>query len=105
MNEGIVIRQVENYYDFSSPIEKDMFIRQRRAEERENDPTLEDVWDGSTTQPDLDSHQFDLEGEDYQERSSREWEEIALAIKQRNPPYTIEDKCVPCPCPDCEGIV
>lgn len=44
-----------------SPIAKEMLRRQRLADAREADPTLADTWDGSTTQPDIDSHEFPID--------------------------------------------
>ncbi len=60
-----------------SDVAKEMARRARIAEDREADPTLEGVWDGNSTQPDMDSHQGC----------------IAEVIDE------------PCGCDDCNGIV
>ena len=44
-----------------SDIAAEMARRQKLADDRDADPTLADTWQGSTTQSDIDSHQFSIE--------------------------------------------
>lgn len=93
----------------ATPVANELARRQRLAEDRENDPTLQDVWDGETTQPDIDSHDFPIveTDEDFEKRLRREdpamaamWDDVFARCTDGSGDNPIED----CPCNDCNGV-
>jgi hypothetical protein len=96
----------------ATPVTNELARRQRLAEDRENDPTLQDVWNGETTQPDIDSHDFPIVDDDeteenYEQKLRREdpamaamWDDVFARCTDGSGDHPIED----CPCDDCNDV-